>query len=110
MKKEKEQFKVVPIPHTTPEIFWVYNCTCGAHYQGVYDQLKYEENKLPKENCDNCGKEVKEIILKSFKDIDGEKRDASVLDILQIAILIILLMFCFIYLFKDYIHIPLGID
>lgn len=110
MKKEKEQFKVVPIPHTTPEIFWVYNCTCGAHYQGVYDQLKYGENKFPMGNCDNCGKEVKEIILKSFKDTEGEKRGASVPDILQITILIILLMICFIYLFKDYVHIPLDID
>lgn len=110
MIKEKAQFKVVPIPHTTPEIFWVYNCTCGAHYQGVYDQLKYGKNKLPMENCDNCGNEVKEIILKSIKDTEVEKRGASAFDILQITILIILLMICFIYLFRDYIHIPLDID
>lgn len=90
-----------------PTVFWAYHCTCGAHYQGIYDRFKYT---IPIVKCEDCGKEVKEIILKSFKDIDGEKRDASVLDILQIAILIILLMFCFIYLFKDYIHIPLDID
>lgn len=41
---------------------------------------------------------------------EAEKRVPSVFDILQITILIILLMFCFIYLFKDYIHIPLNID
>ena len=46
MIKEKAQFKVVPIPHTTPEIFWVYNCTCGAHYQGVYwTNVKYLDTK-----------------------------------------------------------------
>lgn len=39
-----------------------------------------------------------------------EKREPSLLDLLQIIILGIILVLCFIYLFKDYFHIPLNID
>lgn len=38
-----------------------------------------------------------------------EKREPSLLDFLQIIILGVILVFCFIYLFKDYLKIPLII-
>ncbi|MFK4960306.1 MULTISPECIES: hypothetical protein [Lactococcus] len=49
-------------------------------------------------------------LLELEKVEEVEKKEPSIFDIIQIIILAILLMFCFIYLFKDYIHIPLNID
>ncbi len=45
MEKEKAQFKVVPIPHTTSEIFWVYNCFNYMETQLKSSRIKRGVNK-----------------------------------------------------------------
>ncbi|MDG6112248.1 MULTISPECIES: hypothetical protein [Lactococcus] len=41
-----------------PTVFWAYHCTCGAHYQGIYDRFKYT---IPIVKCEDCGKAVEEV-------------------------------------------------
>lgn len=43
-------------------VFWTYHCTCGAHYQGIYDRFKYEKHTLPIKKCPDCEKTVEEVV------------------------------------------------
>ena len=43
-------------------VFWAYHCTCGAHYQGIYDRFKYKKHTIPIKKCPDCGKAVEEVV------------------------------------------------
>jgi|GEM_PF-4791476 len=57
-----------------PTLFWGYHCTCGAHYQGIFEQFKYQANKnvLPIQNCPQCGKVVYKV---SWLDYGNTERE-----------------------------------
>lgn len=50
------------------------------------------------------------IQLVTVREKETEKRELSIFDLLQIIVLGVILVLCFIYLFKDYFQIPLNIN
>lgn len=53
-------------------VFWAYHCTCGAHYQGIYNRFKYEKHTIPIKKCPDCGKAVEEVTWIDYGKKSGE--------------------------------------